>query len=470
MNLITTKISFYGGVNEIGGNKILIEDKSSDASVFLDFGMNFAKHGDFFEEFIQPRTSNGILDYLEMGLLPKVDRVYRHDLLGFAGMDKHDEPIADAIVLSHAHLDHAGHISFIDERIPIYCSEVTHAILKVLHETQSRSLDSEVIDFKRRPLINSRNEPVKRDFRLVKKDLSVNGMDIELLPVDHSVPGACGAIIHTSDKTIAYSGDLRMHGTHGYLTEEFIESMKIAKPDIFLCEGTRIDEMDKHGEAFVKVNSDKAISNVGGIVCADYAWKDTTRFKTFFEIAKETKRKFCINFREAYYMRELRKVIPDLPNIDDENILLYQRKQKSGTYRESDYDKEEREFLDMKNTVRADYVNKHQDEIIMELGYFSLPELIDIKPKPGSLYIKSASEAFNEEQVFDLERLKRWLAHFKMNYENFHASGHAPAEDLKKVMEGSNAKTIMPIHTQHPEMFSPLIKNSITIQMPNPSY
>lgn len=33
----------------------------------------------------------------------------------------------------------------------------------------------------------------------------------------------------------------------------------------------------------------------------------------------------------------------------------------------------------------------------------------------------------------------------KMRYENFHASGHAPTEDLKKVMEGSDAKTKIPI-------------------------
>lgn len=467
---MSTQISFFGGVNEIGGNKILIEDKSSDASIFLDFGMNFTKHGEFFEEFIQPRTSNGILDYLEIGLLPKIDGVYRHDLLEFAGITKHDEPIADAIVLSHAHLDHAGHISFVDERIPIYCSEITHSILKALHETQSRSLNSEVIDFKRRPLLNPRDEPVKRDFRLVKKEFSVNGIDIEMIPVDHSVPGACGMIIHTSDKTIAYSGDLRLHGTHGYLTEEFIERLKVTKPDIFLCEGTRIDEMDKHGEAFVKVNSDKAINDVKGLVVADYAWKDTTRFKTFLDIARDSNRKLCISFREAYYIRELRKFIPDLPDINDDDILLYQRKQRTGTYRDTDYDKEERELLNMKNTVRADYVNKHQNEIIMELGYFNLPEFIDIKPNAGSLYIKSASEAFNEEQEFDMERLKRWLDHFKMKYENFHASGHAPAEDLKKVMENSDAKTIMPIHTQHPEMYSTLIKGSARIELPKPSH
>ena len=36
-----TSLTFYGGVNEIGGNKILLEDK--DAKVFLDFGMSFGQ-------------------------------------------------------------------------------------------------------------------------------------------------------------------------------------------------------------------------------------------------------------------------------------------------------------------------------------------------------------------------------------------------------------------------------------------
>lgn len=35
-----TGLTFYGGVNEIGGNKILLEDK--DTRVFLDFGKSFS--------------------------------------------------------------------------------------------------------------------------------------------------------------------------------------------------------------------------------------------------------------------------------------------------------------------------------------------------------------------------------------------------------------------------------------------
>ena len=56
-----TSLTFYGGVNEVGGNKILLEDKGT--KVFLDFGMSFGRVGKYFEEYVKPRTSNGIVDY-----------------------------------------------------------------------------------------------------------------------------------------------------------------------------------------------------------------------------------------------------------------------------------------------------------------------------------------------------------------------------------------------------------------------
>jgi hypothetical protein len=34
-----TTLTFYGGVNEIGGNKVLLKD--GDTRVFFDFGMSF---------------------------------------------------------------------------------------------------------------------------------------------------------------------------------------------------------------------------------------------------------------------------------------------------------------------------------------------------------------------------------------------------------------------------------------------
>ena len=53
-----TSLTFYGGANEIGGNKILLEDK--DAKIYLDFGESFNFGEDYFYEYLAPRTANGL--------------------------------------------------------------------------------------------------------------------------------------------------------------------------------------------------------------------------------------------------------------------------------------------------------------------------------------------------------------------------------------------------------------------------
>lgn len=56
--ILSSKITFYGGVHEIGGNKFLVEDKGT--KIFLDFGMQMGKANQYFAEFVNPRTCNKI--------------------------------------------------------------------------------------------------------------------------------------------------------------------------------------------------------------------------------------------------------------------------------------------------------------------------------------------------------------------------------------------------------------------------
>jgi len=74
---MTSQITFYGGINEIGGNKFLVEDKKT--KIFLDFGMQMGKANSYFAEFLKPRKLNGMGDLFEFGLLPKLDGIYRKD-------------------------------------------------------------------------------------------------------------------------------------------------------------------------------------------------------------------------------------------------------------------------------------------------------------------------------------------------------------------------------------------------------
>jgi len=102
-----TSLIFYGGVGEIGGNKVLLEDQ--DTSVFLDFKMSFRQSGLYFSEFLNPRKCNGLGDYFATGLLPDIPGVYREDYLRHMGRKKEDQ-LVDAVFISHAHIDHMAYV------------------------------------------------------------------------------------------------------------------------------------------------------------------------------------------------------------------------------------------------------------------------------------------------------------------------------------------------------------------------
>lgn len=48
-------VTCYGGVGEIGGNRLLVD--LGGTSLLLDFGFSFGAEGRFFEEYLQPRPS-----------------------------------------------------------------------------------------------------------------------------------------------------------------------------------------------------------------------------------------------------------------------------------------------------------------------------------------------------------------------------------------------------------------------------
>jgi len=450
-------LTFYGGVNEIGGNKILLEDQGT--RIFLDFGKSFGVWGRYFEEYLRPTSSRGIETFWETGLLPDIEGIYRPDLLEFAGAPVHKETAIQAVLLSHAHFDHAAYISFLDNDITIYCTPTTQKVMETVQEVGQRELENEITNYKPRPLLRKdyKKPPIKRKIVGVEKKFKIGPLEVEPLPVDHSVPGACAFIIHCSEGAVVYSGDIRMHGIMGHLTQEFAERAAIAKPELFLCEGTRITATENHGEAYVKANSAKVINETKKIVFADFSWKDTSRFLTFYECAKAAGRKLLIPFRTARYIQVLKQVIPALPEINDASILLYQEKCGSGTYDAADYTEQwKKAMLDAPNTVRAGYVHAHQGEIIACLGYFDMLDLLDIKPDAGSSYIHSMSEAFNEEMAFDERRCNHWLELLGLPKHQIHASGHAPQPDIAHVISTINPKKLVPIHTEHWEEFRKL--------------
>ena len=75
---------FYGGMDGIGGNKVLLED--GDVRVFLDFSQFFTMGCDYFTGWLSPRAVNGLGDYFEFDLLPKLEGLYAEEQLAFTDL------------------------------------------------------------------------------------------------------------------------------------------------------------------------------------------------------------------------------------------------------------------------------------------------------------------------------------------------------------------------------------------------
>ena len=95
-----------------------------------------------------------------MRLLPDIKGLYRDDLMKMA--ERHIlEPDIDAVLLTHAHSDHADYISFLYEKIPIFMGETCRLILQAIEERSNRQIEREVLSYRERPY-DKKAEPVKR--------------------------------------------------------------------------------------------------------------------------------------------------------------------------------------------------------------------------------------------------------------------------------------------------------------------
>lgn len=149
----------------------------------------------------------------------------------------------------------------------------------------------------------------------------------------------------------------------------------------------------------------------------------------------------------------------DIPNVSDEDIMIYLPQIGSGTYSDSDYNSRDGQFLDLHNTWTADQITAREDKALCAIGFYSFTTLIDMKPKLGARYIHSASEPYNEEQELSQERIDSWIDHFGMVKFQSHCSGHARDKDLLEAVSQIGSKMIFPIHTENPEAYQRTISN-----------
>jgi len=480
------KLTFFGGVKEIGGNKILLED--NDTRIFLDFGMNFNKHAKYFTEFMPVRKCTSIRDLIYLGLLPNIKGIYRKDYCKHMGLNYKEETFVDGVLVSHAHIDHIGYLHFLRPEIPIFASKETNAIMELFSRTSAGAYNeySQVSEsfklipkkrgdgFKRK---DKRDGMTKRNIKTFEYNKKFKIGDLEIIPyrVDHSLAGATGFIIHSSSGTIIYTGDLRFHGRHKEWSYNFVEKSSEEKPDIMITEGTRIRSTGIRTEDYVQKKSSEVIKKSKGISIINFPLRDTDRLLTFYYAAIQNNKKLIIEPRQAILLELLKKAgVKELPNPLDENLRIFYAKKGWGVIGRKDFPQEqyekdyqtwEKEYLNADNIILSEEIKKNQEEYVMFMNYFQLNNLFDIMPKKGSVHIRSITEPFNEDMILDQRRVNNWLKLFGLYPEHhFHASGHASGKHILEMIEKIKPKTLIPIHTEYPGKFRGKAKRTCIIK------
>ena len=294
------RITCYGGVGEIGGNKVLLS--TANANLFLDFGMSFKKRGEYYEDFLQPRTNNVLRDLLRLGVIPAIDGIYRDDLVqlrdlpeevpeGVIGLmksgvksyqqvlDDLGRPAVDGILVSHGHVDHYQDLALLDHRIPVYSGNVTQQLIRIADEIGRGGISQELVSVKLRFIgelgrtaffpgaLALRSEAAERRLEVFSDAIDLPGARVTLLPVDHSVPGASAFYVETDDgKTILYTGDIRFHGRRVDYNERLFAFVESHPVDVMLVEGTRIDREEPDSEEQVERECLQVVSQAEGLV------------------------------------------------------------------------------------------------------------------------------------------------------------------------------------------------------------
>ncbi|MHB8351607.1 MAG: MBL fold metallo-hydrolase [Thermoplasmata archaeon] len=421
-------IQFLGGVREIGGNKILIEDGPD--RVLFDFGPSFDhRYEEFYRDYLQPRSTSPVRDLLEFELLPWIPGLYARAAL--AGIEeRYTEPTVHGVFVSHAHFDHAGYLPYLDPEIPVYVGSGTLRILQAIEAST----------------------PTKYGPHSWKtfdggETIRIGHLEVVPMPVDHSVPHAFGFLIRTREGTIVYTGDFRRHGPRAERTQEFLEAAGADRPAALLIEGTRAgpDPRRNFTEEGVREGVDRVLASTRDVALVACYPRDVDRLTTLYRAAVDSGRDLVVPFKTAHLLAALAgdpTLTAPVPGRDP-NLKVYRRPKKT-------YFKWERPYLDA--SVDAAWIRGHGRDAFLLMDPNQLTELIDLRPPAGTPFVRSMSEPFSEEDLTD-RVLRNWVDHFHLGFEQFHASGHCSGPELAAAIGGLDPDSIFPIHTEHPEAF-----------------
>lgn len=431
-------ITFWGGLRTIGGTKVVIQE--GVYRVLFDFGLAVPSGGDPFDDRLRIRPgSAGLRDLLAHGMIPPLDGLYSAAGLEPTGLKPAEAGESTQVFISHLHLDHVRLIPFLDDAVPVWMHPMSVAIHQAQEEGGKGAIRSA------RPV--RAWEPGRPQ--------RVGPITVTPVEVDHDIPGASGLIIETSSGTIAYSGDVRVHGMHPERTVAFMEAARQAGALALLLEGTSLGRGDPApgygSEPSVRVRAEAVLADSPALGICNFYHANLWRIDSLRQAAMACGRELALE--------------PGTANIwlrtggTEEGIRVYLTgaEMPKGAWMER-----------MAHLVATPAeVSATQEKFLVQVSYENTNEIGDLKPRLGSVYIHSDGNPLSLSDPAQA-RLMRWLEIHKVVYCPVKTGGHAEPDDLHRLAEIAGCRYIFPIHSRSPELLAPRCSTQILPKLGHP--
>ncbi len=413
------QLTIFRGSKEVGGNCIEIE--SGNTRIILDVGMPlFDQQGQAHDGFSLGRMTTEELK--ANGIIPKVP-----------GLFSGNNP-PDAILLSHAHLDHVGLLRHTNPTIPVYASRGT-----------SKMMLAGSVYANQQQLPRDRFQGIEPRQTIVIGDIAVTAF-----AVDHSIHGCIAFLIEADGKRLLYTGDLRLHGRHQDQHKRIIKEFSGTKLDALVVEGTHFgfDNGNEVTEGGLEAEIIEQVVTAQSLVLASFSPQNVDRLRSFIRASREAGRTFVADAYAAFVLHLVgsdAKLDNPLKNGRGRVYFpgnLKEKIQRRGTNRANELFRDEE--IEMSEILESptQYVMVFRSSMLADF---------DRKFPIQTLCLYSTWHGYSQRP--DWQDVKDALDAASGKLTHVHTSGHALSSDIVDFTRAINAATVIPIHSFEPEMF-----------------